>query len=409
MINRHLKRHLLEALESAAVVYLAGPRQAGKSTLAQDLISENWNAEYISFDDITALAGAKHDPESFLESLKGPVILDEVQLVPELFRPLKRIVDSLRASDQESAHGRFFLTGSAKIMALPELSEALVGRMQLFTLYPLSSGEVMGIDSGLIGKLFEGDTSCRSAGPALTEMVCRASFPELEVNASISPARWYSSYLSTSLQGDMRALADIEKITKLPQLLQLIAARAGGLSNDAALGRDAGLNAMTCHRYKMLLTQLFLVHEIPPWHRNLRKRLVKSGKGYVTDTGLLCHLLGVDADAIEQSQYFGSIVENFVASELMKQLTCMSGLKLFHFRTANGKEVDFVLERSDGKIVGIEVKAGKRVTADDFSGLHELQGLAPDSFVAGIVLYGGDKTVSFGKQLAAVPVSTLWS
>ena len=246
----------------------------------------------------------------------------------------------------------------------------------------------------------------------LADIIKRATFPEISGATARMRTSWFDGYLTTILQRDVRALAEIEKLSTLPNLLRILASRAGGLVNDADIARDAGLNPVTSRTYKTLLKMLFLTFELAPWYRNIGKRLVKSPKGYLTDTLLLCHLLQYEMEDLEKKrpELFGHVIENFVATELLKLVSCNDEkLKLLHFRTSDNKEVDFVIERPNGQLVAIEVKNRDRVEQSDFKGMQQIKDLAGKDFVSGIVLYRGREVVPFGKDLWAVPVSNLWN
>lgn len=206
-------------------------------------------------------------------------------------------------------------------------------------------------------------------------------------------------------------LADLEKVALLPSLLRILATRAGNLINDSDISRDVGLNSVTGKFYRNILKMMFLNFDISPWYRNIGKRLVKSPKGYLTDTLMLCHMLDLDIDNLitNKPDLFGHILENYVATELVKQLS-FSHIKaqLFHFRTSDGKEVDFVLERPDGGIFAIEVKAKESVSIRDFKGIQVLASLVKNDFKGGIVLYSGKEAITFGQNLWAVPLHALW-
>lgn len=410
-ISRHLKNKLLDALEDSPIVFLNGPRQAGKSTLAQHITSKGFPAEYATFDSTTQMAAAASAPETYLRERKGALIIDEVQLVPEIFRALKVVIDERRLTHVGKLKGCFLLTGSANIMALPKLSDPLVGRMGILTLYPLSGAEVTQGQGDFIDRLFLGDFHTDNRVYTVTEIIRMATFPEISNTSMRTRTNWFDGYLSTILQRDVRSLAEIEKISVMPNLLRILASRAGGLINDADIARDAGLNPMTSRHYKTLLKLLFLTFELAPWYRNIGKRLVKASKGYMVDTLLLCHLLQYEIDDLEKNrpELFGHVVENFVATELLKLIAHNDhNLSLLHFRTGDNKEVDFVLEKSNGQLVGIEVKTNDNVTKNDFKGLKELQALSSHDFACGIVLYRGKDVVPFGPKLWAVPISNLW-
>lgn len=415
--NRISEATLREALAIMPAVFLNGPRQAGKSTLVQHLAGTFFPADYVTFDDVAVYAIASHDPEGFLRHFARPVILDEVQRVPEIFRALKLLIDEHRAKGKAQANGRFLLTGSANIMALPELANALVGRMAVLSLYPLSAGEAMGDGAPVINGWFDqeiafskgADTSREKI--SVDEIIHRATFPEITGASRSQSALWFDGYLTTLLQRDVRDLAEIEKIPALPNIVKILAARAGGLLNDADCARDAKLNPMTYRRYRTLLQQLFLIMLVPPWYRNIGKRLVKSPKLFFTDTALLCHQLGVDVTGLSQQNpgLFGHVLENFVASELTKQMAALSDGALYHFRTQDDKEVDFIIERRNGALLGIEVKARSAVTPDDFTGLKVLKKQVGKDFVRGIVLYTGKDTIPFGDDMVAMPLDSLWT
>ncbi len=410
-------RKLAEAVNFALghhpVVFVNGPRQAGKSTLVLKLSESSFPAEYITFDNVTQMAAAAASPETFLTARPGPLIIDEVQLVPNLFRPLKIVVDELRFNDKSKSNGRFLLTGSTNIMALPKLSDPLVGRMSVKTLYPFSASEALQTSSTFLEHLFAGSLSKLKINKTpLNDAIRLATFPEISGKQSRERTEWFDSYITTILQRDVRMLAEIEKIAVLPNLLRTLATRAGKLMNDAEIARDVGLNAVTGKSYRGILQAMFLTFDIRPWYRNIGKRLVKSRKGYLTDTLLLCHLLDWNLEdlRLNQPQLFGHVVENFVATELLKQLS-YSRIKadLMHFRTSDNKEVDFILERPDGSLAAIEVKSSDTVSSSDFKGLRELQSHVPDHFITGIVLYSGNSIIPFGDRLFAVPLAALWS
>jgi len=415
-LSRKMMSKISDALQVSPIVFVNGPRQAGKSTLVQALakkISHKKSPiEYLSFDKPVQMAAAASEPEAFLASREGMLIIDEVQMVPEIFRALKIVVDNLRRTHKLTANGRFLLTGSANIMALPKLSDALVGRMSVMTLYPFCVAESLSTKSNALDRMMDQNLSgLKDLGISLVDAIKLGTFPEISSMKAKERSIWFDGYLTTILQRDVRMLAELEKISLLPSLLRLLATRAGNLINDADIARSIGLNAVTGKVYRTILQMMFLTVDIPPWFRNIGKRLVKSPKGYLTDSLLLCHMLGVNVEDLRRKnpELYGHVVENFVATEILKQLTFnQSKAQLFHFRTADGTEVDFVLEKPDGSILGIEVKTSELVTAKDFKGLNMLESIAQDNFIGGIVLYSGKEVVPFGKKRWAVPFHILW-
>lgn len=404
MYARHLTPLLQEAWADTPVVMLNGPRQAGKSTLAARAIAD---ARYLTLDDATVLGAATADPAGFLRGLGGPVVLDEVQRAPALFPAIKAEVD------RDRRPGRFFLTGSADVLLLPQVSESLAGRVELFTLWPLSQGEIEGrketfVDAAFgAGPLSAGEPLGRQA---LIERIFAGGYPEALRRSPSRRRAWFDAYVTTILQRDVRDLANIEGLTEMPRLLSLLAGRTASLLNYAELSRSMGLPQTTLKRYMALLEMTFLVRTVPAWSGNLSKRLVKAPKVLLADTGLAASLIGFDgARAEREGALLGALVESFVATELMKQ-AAWSDLqpRLFHYRTQAGREVDLVLEDRSGRLVGIEVKARQTAEAGDFKGLKELQGSVPEQFARGIVLYGGQEVVPFGERLQAIPISALW-
>jgi predicted AAA+ superfamily ATPase len=416
LIPRHITPRIRQSLAASPVVFLNGARQVGKSTLVHQLIDELGNgqgpARYVSFDKPTVMASAASTPEAFLKFGEGTLIIDEVQMVPEIFRALKVVVDELRLKDPSSVQGRFLLTGSANILALPRLSEALVGRMSILTMYPFSTAEAVGAKGVGLDRIWRQDFSgMTDPRLGLTDAIKLASFPEIHRAAREHRETWFDGYLNTLLQRDIRMFADLEKASLLPQLLRVLAVRAGGLINDSDIARELGMNSVTGKSYRNTLKMMFLNMDVPSWHRNIGKRLVKAPKGYLVDTMMQAYLLGVDIDRLPENrpELFGHLVENFVATELVKLMTVSAERStLYHFRTSDHYEVDFVPEKPDGSILGIEVKSGSQVSAQDFKGLKALSAIAGASFRGGIVLYAGEEVLPFGDKLWAVPFRVLW-
>lgn len=415
-LPRHITSRLLEALNVSPIVFLNGARQSGKSTLVQNLRAEIGSADhpasYVSFDRPTQMAAASSAPESFLSAYKDALIIDEVQMVPELFRALKVVVDELRLKDKAHANGRYLLTGSANILALPKLSDPLVGRMTVLTLYPFCTAEASGGKGNGLDRLFKLDfANISDRGLRITDAMKLATFPEIADKNARERGIWFDGYLATILQRDVKLLAELEKIAVLPNLLRVLATRAGNLINDADIARDLGLNPVTSKFYRNILKMMFLNFDVQPWYRNIGKRLVKSPKGYLIDTLMLCHMLDWNLDDLEKNNpgIFGHVLENYVATELTKLLTFSeTKAQLLHFRTSDGKEVDFVLERPDGSLFAIEIKKTESINIHDFKGIQTLAELTQKEFIGGVVLYSGKEAVPFGENLWAVPFHVLW-
>jgi len=405
-LPRNLQSFLENQLNQRPAVYLNGPRQAGKSTLVEHLAQPGAEIHYLTMDHYATLHAATNDPEGFLRSLSGIVILDEIQAAPSLFRPLKEIIDEQRRAETPV---KFLLTGSINILSLPSLADALVGRMSVLTLYPFSVAEANRFNVPKLIDWFEKPIEYKQLQEipfSINELIQSATFPELVTHPDINRYQWFEDYVTTLLYRDIRALSEIEKALEIPKMLRLLAARVGGLLNDANTAGDLGISVSTYRRYRALLEQVFLIKLIPPWFSNISKRLVKSPKLFFTDTALLCYALAVNLENIQQHLLYGHILENFVATELLKQINT-APIHLYHFRTQSQQEVDFVLERSDGQLLGIEVKAKSKIDAGDLRGLLALRELAKDKFCRGIILYQGKDIYSLGHDCYAVPI-TAW-
>jgi predicted AAA+ superfamily ATPase len=404
--QRHLMPELREALRDTPVTMIVGPRQSGKSTLAQALVDELGDARYLTLDRGVTLAAAREDPTAFVAGAVGALVIDEVQRAPELLLAIKASVDSDRRP------GRFVLTGSADVLALPRVAETLAGRMEVLRLWPLSQGEIEGHREGFLDALLAGEPE-RLAGSLpqlgqddLLDRIAAGGFPEALARSGVRRSRWFDAYLDTMLQREVLDLANVAGSTELPRLMQLLAGRATGLLNYAGLARDLGMPQTTLKRYVALLETAFLVRTVPAWFRNLGKRLVKSPKLVLSDSGLLAHLLG-GGRGIERS--FGAALENFVLMEIVKQASVNADRPgVFHYRTAEGAEVDAVIEPHGGPICAVEVKAAATLTKRDTRGLRALEADLADEFGAGVILHTGEEAVRLSPKIWALPLSALW-
>jgi predicted AAA+ superfamily ATPase len=407
MYKRHLSPGLKAALLDTPVVLLAGARQTGKTTLAQSLLGAKTG--YLTLDDATTLAAASRDPQSFLDGLSGPVIIDEVQKAPGLFPAIKLLVD------RDRRPGRFLLTGSANVLLMPKASESLAGRMEIFNLGPLSQGEISGKQERFIDHLFAGRGWPAMSGSlskaALAGSIVRGGYPEAVSRSAQRREAWFDAYLSAILQRDIRDLSNIEGLVAGPRLLGLLAGRAGGLLNVSELSRTAGMPLTNLQRYLALFEAVFLIQRVPAWSSNHGKRMTKAPKLLMADSGLMARLLRVDeARLLDDPNFSGRLLEDFVGVELLKQASWHRHKpSLLHYRTAAGREVDFVLEEGGGKLAGVEVKSAASVSVGDFAGLKSLAEDAGKSFAGGVVLYRGGEVLPFGPGLWAVPIQSLWA
>ena len=406
MYKRNIESELHAAIADTPVVLLNGARQTGKTTLARDFAQAR-SIPYITLDDATQLAAASSDAHGFLAGLGDRAVIDEVQKAPGLFPAIKMSVD------RDRRPGRFLLTGSANVLLLPQISESLAGRMELITLLPLSQGELRGERERFLDGVFAANLPALQPGEAvdLKGAVLAGAYPEvIKRPAGKRRDAWFAAYITALLQRDVRDLANIEGLTDMPRLLSLLAARVGSLLNMSELSRSSGIPNSTLKRYLSLLQATFLLQPLPAWSSNLGKRLIKSPKIHLIDSGLTAHLAGVTRQSLDRDPVlFGHLFENFVVNELRKQTGWSdTRVNLHHYRTTTGREADILLEDAAGRLVGLEVKASATVVRKDFCGFDALSENTRRQFVRGIVLYTGEESVAFGENYMALPVSAMW-
>jgi hypothetical protein len=404
---RFLTPRVREALADTPVVLLHGPRQSGKSTLAK-AVGKQRAYRYYSFDDDVTRTAAEADPIGFVAQLPGRSILDEVQRVPALFTALKSAVDRRRTP------GRFLLTGSANVLLVPKLADSLAGRLGILRLHPLAQSEITGTKSRFLDCLFGRNfptAMWERLGAGLGERIAAGGYPAaLARKTPRRRAAWYRDYVETQIQRDVRDLAQIRELDALPRLMTMTAAQTARLVNISDLAAPFQLSRQTVHDYVTLLEQVFLVDRLPPWHTNRLSRLVKTPKLHIGDTGLACSLLGLNGRDLETDrEKLGPLLESFVYQEMKKQASWRdTPIAFHHFRDRDGVEVDLVLEQGAGMVAGVEVKAGATVRVSDFRGLRKLREAAGNRFTAGVVLYDGATSASFGDGMFAVPIRALW-
>ena len=406
MFKRFIERRAEEALSDTPVVLIVGPRRAGKTTLVKKMGEAG--RTYITLDDQTVLEAARSDPAGFIRGLDRAII-DEIQRAPDLLLAIKKTVD------EDYRPGRFLLTGSANVLTLPRVADSLAGRMETLEMLPLARAEIEGRTPTFLERLFEGKLQKPSkaiVGDDLVHSVLLGGFPEAIARESERRRQdWARSYLTSVLTRDLRDIAEVEKLTELPKFVRLLAEHSSQLVNYSQFGASINVSHKTGQRYVGLLEQVFLIATLQPWFTNALKRIVKTPKLYFLDSGLLASTRGLTFDRVKADRgTFGALLESFVFSEVLK-LTTASDLRLtpYHFRDRDMREVDIVLERDDGMIAGIEVKASATVKSGDFAGLRALAEACGDRFAFGTVLYDSTDVVPFGDRLAAAPLSCLWS
>lgn len=426
LIRRHIAARVSQSLKDTPAVLVNGPRQCGKTTLVKqfaevfpwdavdDTVSQDASGgmTYLTLDDPAVLEAARLDPVGLVRQLDRAII-DEVQRAPQLLLALKLSID------QDRRPGRFLLTGSANLLSLPQIADSLAGRMEVHALLPLSQSELQGRPNDFLQRALAQDWPIRHPDWVIppvngqVDMVLNAlagGYPEMRSRAS--PARrsaWAKAYIQTLVERDVQDIAKIDHLSDVPRLLEVAAAHCGQLFNAVQIGGQLQMDRRTAEKYLDILEKLFLVQRLPAWGRNELGRLMKSPKLHFLDAGLQASLMRLTPDMlITHRDRWGSTLETWVYAELRKALALNDDAwHLAHYRDKDQVEVDFVLESPLRKIIGIEVKAAASVQVQDFKGLRKLQNHTGTDFLTGIVLYDGDKALSFGDGLWAVPLAAL--
>ena len=402
---RRIEQRLAEALLDTPVVLLAGPRQAGKTTLVRQVAAKG--LRYLTLDDELTLLAARADPVGLIRSLDRAVI-DEIQRAPQLLLAIKKSVD------EDRRPGRFLLTGSANLMALPLVADSLAGRMETLSLLPLSQTEIEGHSANWIDQAFAGQllkTDSLALGDALTDRVLRGGYPEAITRDSAKRRMaWARQYVDALIQRDVLDVAGIDKLDQLPRFLNALAQTAGQMCNYSQLAGQVGLDGKTAARYAGVFETMYLLKRVDVWARNRLSRVVKTPKLQFIDAGLLAMLMNLGIEEVRRDRSrFGQVLETFVFGELLKHTTSAEGdYQLLYYRDADKVEVDIVIENAAGQLVGVEVKASATVKASDLRGLRKLAALAGDQFKMGVLLYDGAETLPLGDGVWAAPLSSLW-
>ncbi len=400
---RQLKDRMNVAMKDTPVVLINGPRQSGKTTLVKQYSP---SLPYYTLDDDNVLNATKQDPVGFVNRIdKG--IIDEIQRAPELLRSIKLSVD------QNRQPGRFLLTGSANLLALPQIGDSLAGRMEILTLLPLSLAEIECREHHFL------NYAQNQSWPTITTLtkqldyiarVLTGGYPEMLLRQEQTRRNaWAKSYIKAIIERDVKDISSIEKLVEMPRLLEVLAQQSGKLTNFTQIGGQLNLDTKTVQKYVGLLETLFLVHQLRPWHGNTLNRIIKAPKIHFIDSGLLACLNRVAIEKLQTDKsYFGALLETWVYGELLKTINVSDGSwSIYYYRDKDQVEVDFVLENNERRIIGIEVKASSTIFNQDFRGLRKLASLVGKDWDSGIVLYNGEQCLSFGDNLWAIPFSLL--
>lgn len=367
MIDRNMQSHLLEAAKGYPALALLGPRQSGKTTLAQTTFPKH---KYISLENFDQRAFAIEEPRRFLQLLENEygIILDEIQHTPQLLSYIQTEID---AHDRP---GYFILTGSQNFTIQGSISQSLAGRIALFTLLPLSNREL---------------DQAKLLPDQAQQLVFQGGYPRT-YNKKINPANWYDNYIQTYLEQDVRQITQVSNLMTFNRFLKLCAGRTGQILNLSSLATDCGISHTTANAWLSILEASYIVFLLQPYHKNFNKRLIKSPKLYFYDTGLACALLGIDSvEQLSTHYLYGGLFESMVISEIIKE--CFNQNRrphVYFWRDSHGHEVDCIIEKGID-LRPIEIKSGQTINSGFFTGLkwwNELTKSQPeDSFL----VYGG--------------------
>ena len=399
-IKRNITAIVYEFLEDFRIVAISGPRQSGKTTLSKEIAKE-LNMDYYTLDNDAIQTTAQNNPINFINQLsKKPCVIDEIQMVPELVSALKISVD------EQNKSGMFLLTGSADLFKMSAIKESLAGRMVSISLFPLSCFELNNCSKNMIDMLFDDKIKRfnfkKISYEKMIEQMVMGGFPSIQGKSSRSQDAWFESYIEARIEKDLTLVKKIsqENKSEINKLLKILASITSNIVKYSSLSKHLSIKDMTVKSDIEILEALFLVKRVNPYFTNLGKREIKAPKIQFIDTGLVTHLLDIDAHTLITSnrEMLGNLVENFVYSELLKHTTyATKSTKIYHYRDAD-YEVDLVLEQKNGNIVAIEVKSSSIIKPEYLRGLVRLAQNAKDKFLQGYIFYGGDEVLPLSRD-----------
>lgn len=403
-INRHMEQHITELSKSWSAILLTGPRQSGKTTMLKNLADkEGIGREYISLDDLTVREMAKSDPKMFLELHKPPIIIDEVQYAPELFTYIKIHVDT------HHSPGAFWLTGSQIFRLMKGVQESLAGRVALLHMSPLSQRELNGASprpfTTDFDALLEDSREIRPiTTPEMYARIWNGCMPGLASGDYNDRNMFYSSYLSTYIERDVRELSGAIDALKFTRFITAVAARASQLVNYKAIADDADIDQLTAKSWLQILETLGIIFLLHPYSNNVLKRTIKTPKLYFYDTGLVCYLTKWSSPEVAESGAMsGALLENFTVSEIMKSYQ-NAGKEpyLNYYRDHDAREIDIIIE-GDGKLCPLEIK--KTATPDKrITRTFRLIDKSPLVLGTSAVLCMSDSLSAFDRENLIVPI-----
>ncbi len=367
MIKRNISQKIIKSAKEYPVILITGPRQSGKTTLVKNIFPPK---NYFNLEDLETRDFALRDPKGFLNQVSGQMIIDEVQRAPDLLSQIQVIVD------ERKKPGQFVLTGSQNLLLLERVSQSLAGRVAIFYLLPFSLAEL---------------SREKAAFKDLDKLMFKGFYPRL-YDKRINIEEYYTNYIQTYIERDVRLLKNIVDLSAFKRFLSLVAGRCGQILNFTSLAQDCGISQATAKEWLSVLEASFIVFLLPPHYRNFNKRVVKMPKIYFYDTGLVCSLLNISSPEQLSKHYLrGSIFESFIISEFIKhKYNRGQRANIYYWRNKTGQEIDLLFEEGS-RLIPMEIKSGQTVTADYFKGLkyyQKLSGLDPKDFY---LIYAGEQ------------------
>jgi len=406
--NRWQTENVKEAMKLRRVVVISGARQTGKTTLTKQVINET--GIYRSLDDTDMLEFALSDPKGFVANKSGIMVIDEIQKAPKLIPEIKQVVD------KNNRPGQFLLTGSANILTLPTISDSLAGRVKHIRLRPLTTGEIMGKKPSFLNRAFNKDFPEKITGfnkADIIDLAFRGGYPEAAAINNLQHRKdWHIDYLNTIIERDLKDITNIHRQDTLKSLFDILASWSSKFMELTQITSALSINKITLDSYINTLVLMFMFEKVPPWLKTDYERIGKRSKFYATDTGIMTSVLNWNPkDVFVNNDRSGKLIETFIFQELAALIDLEKKYSFFQYRDRVNREIDFLIEREDETLLGIEVKAGHNVSINDFKAQKWFRENLVKNTKAyiGIVVYSGDRTIQFEENLLAVPIAALWT
>jgi predicted AAA+ superfamily ATPase len=405
--GRWLTESVRRAFKTRRIVILSGARQTGKTTLCRQIAGAGDILR--TLDDTALLNAALTDPKGFVAHSAKTMFIDEIQKAPLLLPEIKQVVD------KNNRTGQYLLTGSANIRTHPGVTESLAGRVTTIRLRPFTQGEMLEKKPTFLKRAFSSDFAQKIKGfdkEAIVSLAFRGGYPEAARLKTVRARKeWHKDYIESLLTRDLKDIANVRRQDSLKELIGVLASWSGKFMELNSICAALSVSKITLESYINALVSLFVFEKLPPWHRSDYDRIAKRQKIYATDSGLMASALGWEQkEVMLNADRCGKLVETFVFHELSAHIDVENNCTLFHYRDREMREIDFIVQKETGPMLGVEVKAGAAVSKSDFKHIEWFKkNLAGKNKFTGIVLYSGEDTLSFGKGMLAVPIAALWN